>query len=589
MKLSTLPARVRQLCAKAAQQLRRMTYAAGMQAVRLDYRNPHHRKQFFAALQQNTAEDAAAEQPLSAVAMVRSRTGLPGPGFYKQARDLACLKGKTPRAEETFALEQWTALVAQVRSARNAAAAKPPEQAPRQPSIPSPPTPVGTFFHSLNGAGLPLLGARGTGPWRFSIMATDKKETKAPEILERATQATMQRTRVHLNDLVMDTDRFCHRKAATLNEEGLKDLMDSLVLEGLQVPVEYFSDTRGRKVLVKGHRRVTACKLLAGRNTPGFKEDMDVEAIEVQGATPEDLLIRSVADNEIRLNLDRVSRIQVARKLADAGVQNERAARAMGISVKSYERDLLIARHGWMLQHVEDDDVPPTAAHELLSRAQEAGRLKELKEDLEIWVADKRKLIREKERMKKHKENKELRPSEKMIKRYLTKTLLVHWLELLKAKKRFDEDAKWQFAAGIERESGQLHVSAVKLDVNKAPAESLAKVASKFSQMAKELRPYIRRRYEQERVEGGPVGAEVLYDLDYLRELGLEDMAEQIEEQLEQDVAADGEEDAEHEQAEERSEEDLAEAVGELPAEMPAADQEAEDKDKKTDEEGNKA
>jgi ParB-like chromosome segregation protein Spo0J len=388
-----------------------------------------------------------------------------------------------------------------------------------------------------------------------------QEKRKESEILERVTQATSQRTKVHLNELVIDPERFCHRKKEALTEANLKELMDSLVLEGLQVPIEYYVHGPGRKVLIKGHRRISACQILAGKNTPGFTADMELEAIEVQGASTEDLLIRSVADNEIRRNLDRVDRIKVARKLSAAGVQNERAAKALGISVKSYERDLLIATHPWMLQHVEDESVPPTAAYQLLLEAGNTHRLKELKEDLDIWVNDKKKLIREKEKLRKLKENKELRPAEKMVKNHLTGTLLQHWIDLLKAKKRFDEDATWHFPAGIEKESGQLHISTVKLDLNKAEPERIAKVASKLSQLAKELKPHIRRRYEQQRQQGAQVGGDELYDLDYLREMGLEDVAEEIEDQIEQQTQADGEEDPSRDNPNERQEADLADQV----------------------------
>ena len=64
-------------------------------------------------------------------------------------------------------------------------------------------------------------------------------------------------------------------------------------------------------------------------------------------------------------------------------MQVERAARALGASVKTYERDLLIAGHPWMFQHVIDDSVAPTPAFKLLAQAKEVGRLAELKEDLD--------------------------------------------------------------------------------------------------------------------------------------------------------------------------------------------------------------
>jgi ParB-like chromosome segregation protein Spo0J len=293
-------------------------------------------------------------------------------------------------------------------------------------------------------------------------MAKDSKK-KEPEILKRATSAESRRTRVRLSELKLDTERYCHRHPDALLEKNLEDLLNSLTLEGLQVPVEYFQAPEGRKVVTKGHRRVTACRILAGRNTPGFTEDMEIEAIEVVGATPQDLLIRSVADNQVRLNLDRVGRIRVAKKLYDAGVQVERAARALVVSPKTYERDLLIAQHGWMFQHVIDNSIAPTPAYDLLNKATEVGRLRELKEDLDAWIAGEKAKIRDRERRLKAQQNKELRPADKMVKKYLPNHLVAHWLELLGKKRRFDEDAQWNFAAGIEEDTDRLRISSLAL------------------------------------------------------------------------------------------------------------------------------
>src|SRR5438045_753675 len=105
-------------------------------------------------------------------------------------------------------------------------------------------------------------------------MVIEKKDT-AP--LERATHAIMERTSVPLDQLVLDQERFCHRDPTALIEEVLQSLMISLVEEGQQVPIEFYVDEDGRKILVKGHRRVAAMRLLAEKNKPGFSKDMLVE------------------------------------------------------------------------------------------------------------------------------------------------------------------------------------------------------------------------------------------------------------------------------------------------------------------------
>src|SRR5437867_3255557 len=95
-------------------------------------------------------------------------------------------------------------------------------------------------------------------------------EKKEPEVLVSATAATTKRTKVRLNELQIDLDRYCHRDPQELTPEKLGPLMASIAVEGLQVPVEYYLDEQGRKVPTKGHRRLSACRILADRNQPGF-------------------------------------------------------------------------------------------------------------------------------------------------------------------------------------------------------------------------------------------------------------------------------------------------------------------------------
>src|SRR5262249_17908538 len=147
-----------------------------------------------------------------------------------------------------------------------------------------------------------------------------------------------------------------------LSEGSLKPLMDSLVLEGLQTPIEVHKTPDGKYRLIKGHCRVHALRLLADRHAPGFARDMPVPAVEVLGATHEDLLVPSVADNEVRQNFTPVERLLIARKFHDAGVPAERGAGALGVSVKTYQRDLRVARHLWMVEHIIRDHVGHTAA-----------------------------------------------------------------------------------------------------------------------------------------------------------------------------------------------------------------------------------
>jgi hypothetical protein len=83
-------------------------------------------------------------------------------------------------------------------------------------------------------------------------------ETPEAEALTRATTATTERKKVRHDQIKFDLDRYLNRDPEALKSENLTPLMESLVLEGLQVPIEFYRDEQGNAVLLKGHRRVSA-------------------------------------------------------------------------------------------------------------------------------------------------------------------------------------------------------------------------------------------------------------------------------------------------------------------------------------------
>jgi ParB-like chromosome segregation protein Spo0J len=356
------------------------------------------------------------------------------------------------------------------------------------------------------------------------------KDKEAPVVAKRETQAEIRPTRVRLSELVLQPERYSHRRKIEFSSARLKALKDSIVSEGLQVPIEFYRDAKGRLVVLKGHRRVTALRLLAADNTPGFTPDMEIDALEVINGTADDYLLRSVLDNTNRQSLSRTERMRAARVLNDNGIEPTRAAFALGISVKQYERDLRIARYPWMLQHVEEDSIAATYAARLLEEAEKVDGVAELKEDLDAWIAEKKKVIREKERLRKVQTGKDLRPAEKAVKNLMPRHLVEHWIAQLRKKRRFDEDARWTFAAGIE-ESGKLRIEALSLDLMNAPLEDLARVAAKLSKLTQDLLPFLESRSLMEAPEGpqARLKDEKPYDLDILRKHGLGDLAVSLE------------------------------------------------------------
>lgn len=359
-------------------------------------------------------------------------------------------------------------------------------------------------------------------------------EKKVNEVVTRIGKTRTVLIKVRLHEITDDPERYRHRDPEDLKEASLESLSQSVTQEGLQVLPEVARDEDGRLVLIKGHRRIEVLRLLARKNTPGYTLDMEVEVLEVLDATPQDLLVRSISDNEVRKSLDREHRIRAAKKMFDAGVQNSRAARALGVSLKTYERDLILAKNPWMLQHVIDGSIEATYAILLLEEADRRERLAEFKEDIDLWIADRKREVRDREKLYREQHGKDLPASERQVKRFMPAHHVRHWLTLLREKRRFDEDAQWNFPAGIDAKSGVLRISSLTLDLGSAPLDQLAKVGSKLSQLAKQLAPHLKKRQVLDTIQGELAPEDAPYDFEYLQSHGFGDTADQLRASLQQ-------------------------------------------------------
>ena len=366
----------------------------------------------------------------------------------------------------------------------------------------------------------------------FNRKSEEGKGTKPTPQAEPRTPAEQRATRIRLNEIDRSNLQFSCRDSKYLAEQYLDDLIASLQKEGMQVPVE-FVRLGGKIVLTKGHRRVAACVVLARKQAPRFRDDMELDAIEVLETDPTELLVRSILDNAIRKSLDQVERIRAARNLFRAGVHEGRAAEALGVSVQSYKRDLLIAGDAWMFEHVVANHINPTAATIILKAMHEVASndpqgFQRARDELDRWVAAKAAELERKDKILQAKrgKGKGLSEADKQVRRYLSNQLAEHWAGLIRQGASLDEDTEWTFQADLDLEKEQLQIGSVRLDLAKDPVRKLAEVASKLSQLAKEIGPILKRRHaEGQRPRS--TGKTVVRDVEYLKGLGLNDLADQ--------------------------------------------------------------
>ena len=415
------------------------------------------------------------------------------------------------------------------------------------------------------------------------------KGTRPTPQAEPRTPAEQRATRIRLDEIDRGDLRFYYRDRKYLQEEHLEDLLKSLRREGMQVPIEFFRDG-DRKVLVKGFRRVAAWVILARKGVPGFGEDQKLDAIEVLETDPRELLVRSILDNSVRKSLDQVDRIRASRALFLALVPEARAAEALGISVQSYKRDLLIAEHPWMFEHVDANQINPTPAATILRAILDAetdhpSSGARVRQELGLWIEEKAAEIRRRDKVLKLKKGrgKGLSEADKQVKRYLSNQLAEHWADLIRRGESLDDDAEWTFQADLDPEKDLLQIGGVRLNLAKDPVRKLAEVATKLSRLAQEIGPILVKRHRDEQQRARPAGKAVIRDLGYLRGLGLDDLAAEYEREQRELAAGDpdGAADPDFERQAPRPERDLAAEVEETVA--AEADAEAERAD---DEEG---
>jgi ParB-like chromosome segregation protein Spo0J len=353
------------------------------------------------------------------------------------------------------------------------------------------------------------------------------QERKAPAVPERATQAATRPVKVRLDQFVLVPERYCHRDKAELEDPArLRPLADSIAREGQQTPVEFYRDDKGRLVITKGHRRISALRLLAKDKRAGFAPDMEAEAIEVTGAAPADLVVRSVLDNVNRLSYTPVELVRAARTLRDIGTKEDRAAEALNVSPKTYARMLLIADSPWMFDLVNRNAVPISYAPTLLDVARKEKRLPELEHDLTEWVAAKEKDIKEKGKTKK------LTAAQQLVKSYLTKPLLDHWVAQLRKKEKLDAAVPKPQVVSIDPDANKVSVN-IDARMDKLPLTELARQVGEMKTATDVMLGYLKTRHAIEASRGPQDAAREAAQqpggLDFLRSEGLGDLADEVE------------------------------------------------------------
>jgi len=327
---------------------------------------------------------------------------------------------------------------------------------------------------------------------------------------------------VRLDELVLMPERFSQRPDEELTEATrLRSLADAIVARGgIQVPIEFFVNEKGQKVVDAGNRRTAASRLLAKENWPGYTFDMEVPAIEVVGASQQELLLRSVTDNSQHLTLTQTDRIRAAKMLLENHIKKEDAATALGVSVTQLKRDLVIAEHPWMFDFVVKNAITPSSASRLLEVAVAENQIGQLQTDFTAWVAETEKKIEVAKMAEK------LTVAQQLVRTYVTSALLGHWVAQMKRKEsltKLPAARREILEVEINPQKNKVSIGGTEIDLMAVSLQQLAEMVSDVETAKKVMLSYLKVR----KALGGTGPQE--RDLEVLREEGLVDLADAIE------------------------------------------------------------
>ena len=240
-----------------------------------------------------------------------------------------------------------------------------------------------------------------------------------------------------IGDLITDAAAYSFRSPGDLkdDEKSIMSLAESIASAGrLHNPLLVQEQPNGKFLVVDGHRRHAALRLLAKDGRAGFTEDKEVPCLVLPQAADElELLLSGGESNNMRESLVPEERAKWAVRVQELGADKPTIARTLGVSEKTIDRDIRIGRCDWLLEHVTAGDIRYSTATSLIDAAAEHGREDDLKEWFENdWLKKTEKAIRKKNEERIDQGKNAMSAKERRPERYLKKEQVKAWIDCLK-------------------------------------------------------------------------------------------------------------------------------------------------------------
>lgn len=398
--------------------------------------------------------------------------------------------------------------------------------------------------------------------------SNDAEASKSEESFTRETVETV-RMDIPVGKLRWDAKTFSFRDQSELKKDaaGIKALADDIrEAGGLLTPllVQKSEAEGGTFLVLDGHRRKLAIESLMDSQSAGWTAETTIPAnVITSPAAKLELLLRAASANVLRTEFSKTDRARVATALFEEGCPKSEIMRLLMIKDSQLERDLLVGRTPWMLDHIASRNITHSQAATLLAAAEKHDRVAEFRDEFDLWVANTKKTLRTKNAERRRNDQKELDKDQLYPQRYLKSDQVRAWMDALKADREFEEPS-FKFKALIASEGGvkKVQIDSLNIALADLSAKDLAKVYQRVTDLSQQLEPVLMTKATSE-----PDAGEQQPSLgqERLLALGLESL-------VSDDVGTDGEDDELFDESFDRVEHDATDTI-----EFPSDDAERDD------------
>lgn len=329
--------------------------------------------------------------------------------------------------------------------------------------------------------------------------------------VQRYQSAVNQHLQVMFLQIVVAAARkLSHRDKSAFDAESIESVSTSLVQEGPSTPLvvyatgDFITDD-GEKLplygLVSGHRRRAGIAKAIDDNidVENFHRRMLVPVVlmapgegQSEESFSQDVLARSVLENEQRTKLNQLERLRVVARFEKIKMPKPRAASALAISLTQYDRDARIVKLPWLYQAVKSLQIGASDAAKLAEAAEKKGRIDQFRNEFSIWVAQ-RNVQLEKERVEQRKLGRELKGASLTLKKYLTPSIVKTWEKALNAgTSLIDTAGEFNFGVVVDAEKKTVDISRVSASYDDLTSADVAVIIAEMASGARKLVPVMR-------------------------------------------------------------------------------------------------